>query len=66
MRNPSERYSTKSEKKRSWRSKDEGRLDSYAVLAYINDEAAAGRVKEYLNLGRSGKAELYMNVVNLG
>ena len=41
-------------------------LDSYAVLAYINDEAAADRVEEYLNLGRSGKAELYMNAVNLG
>ncbi|WP_456365997.1 PIN domain-containing protein [Thermococcus sp.] len=41
-------------------------LDSYAVLAYINDEAAADRVEEYLNLGRSGKAEIYMNVVNLG
>ncbi|WP_297457857.1 type II toxin-antitoxin system VapC family toxin [Thermococcus sp.] len=41
-------------------------LDSYAVLAYMNDEPAAERVEEYLNLGRSGKAELYMNVVNLG
>ncbi len=41
-------------------------LDSYAVLAYINDEPAAEKVEEYLNLGRSGKAELYMNVVNLG
>ena len=41
-------------------------LDSYAVLAYINDEAAAVRVEEYLNLGRREKAELYMNVVNLG
>ncbi|WP_297506117.1 type II toxin-antitoxin system VapC family toxin [Thermococcus sp.] len=41
-------------------------LDSYAVLAYMNDEPAAEKVEEYLNLGRSGKAELYMNVVNLG
>ncbi|WP_297488114.1 type II toxin-antitoxin system VapC family toxin [Thermococcus sp.] len=41
-------------------------LDSYAVLAYINEEAVADKVEEYLNLGRSGKAEIYMNVVNLG
>ena len=41
-------------------------LDSYAVLAYINDEAAAERVEEYLDLVRSGEAELYMNAVNLG
>ncbi len=41
-------------------------FDSYAVLAYINDEPAAERVEEYLNLARSEKAKLYMNVVNLG
>ena len=41
-------------------------LDNYAVLAYINEEAVADKVEEYLNLGRSGKAEIYMNVVNLG
>ena len=34
-------------------------LDSYAVLAYMNDEPAAEKVEEYLNLGRSGRAELY-------
>uniref|UniRef100_UPI00261834D7 type II toxin-antitoxin system VapC family toxin n=1 Tax=Thermococcus sp. TaxID=35749 RepID=UPI00261834D7 len=31
-----------------------------------NEEAVADKVEEYLNLGRSGKAEIYMNVVNLG
>jgi len=41
-------------------------LDSYAVLAYINDEPASEKVQEYLDLGKEGKAELYMNVVNLG
>ena len=41
-------------------------LDSHAVLAYINDEPAAEKVQEYLDLGREEKAKLYMNVVNLG
>jgi len=41
-------------------------LDSHAVLAYINDEPAAEKVQEYLDLGQEGEAELYMNVVNLG
>jgi len=41
-------------------------LDSYAVLAYINDEPASEKVQKYLDLGRRGKVELYMNVVNLG
>jgi predicted nucleic acid-binding protein len=41
-------------------------LDSYALLAYIADEPGADKVEEYLTLGRSRKAELYINVVNLG
>ncbi|MCO6040372.1 type II toxin-antitoxin system VapC family toxin [Thermococcus alcaliphilus] len=41
-------------------------LDSYALLVYINNEPPADRVEKYLNLGREGKADLYMNVVNLG
>lgn len=41
-------------------------LDSYAILAYIADEEGADKVEEYLSLARAGKAELYMNVVNLG
>ncbi|AHL21828.1 MULTISPECIES: type II toxin-antitoxin system VapC family toxin [Thermococcus] len=41
-------------------------LDSHAILAYINDEPAAEKVQEYLNLGKEGKVGLYMNVVNVG
>ena len=41
-------------------------LDSYAILAYINDEPALEKVQKYLDLGRRGKVEPYMNVVNLG
>ena len=41
-------------------------LDSHAVLAYINDEPVSEKVQKYLDLGRNGKAKLYMNVVNLG
>jgi len=41
-------------------------LDSHAILAYINDEPAAEVVQNYLDFGRNGRAELYMNVVNLG
>lgn len=41
-------------------------LDSYAILAYLADEEGADKVEEYLSLARAGKAELYMNVVNLG
>ncbi|MBP1912208.1 type II toxin-antitoxin system VapC family toxin [Thermococcus stetteri] len=41
-------------------------LDSYAILTYIADEDGADKVEEYLSLARAGKAELYMNVVNLG
>ncbi|CAD5243765.1 type II toxin-antitoxin system VapC family toxin [Thermococcus camini] len=41
-------------------------LDSHAILVYINDEPAAEKVQEYLDLGKEGKVELYMNVVNIG
>ncbi|WP_456421888.1 PIN domain-containing protein [Thermococcus sp.] len=41
-------------------------LDSYAILSYINDEPAAEKVQEYLDLGKKGKVKLYMNVVNMG
>ncbi len=41
-------------------------LDSYAVLTYIADDPGADKVEKYLKLAQNSKANLYMNVVNLG
>ncbi|GFP19468.1 ribonuclease VapC [Candidatus Hakubella thermalkaliphila] len=41
-------------------------LDSFAVLAYLNDEEGADQVEEILKGARAGEMEVYMHVVNLG
>ena len=41
-------------------------LDSFALLAYLNDEPGGSRVQEILILGKSNKCRLVMSLINLG
>ncbi len=41
-------------------------LDSYALLAYLNDEPGGERVQEGLALAKSHKCRLVMSLINLG
>lgn len=41
-------------------------LDSYAVLAWLQDEEGAQKVEESLVKARDGKIEVFINVINLG
>ena len=41
-------------------------LDSFALLAYLGDEAGAGDVEDILSAARRGQAEVWMSVINLG
>jgi predicted nucleic acid-binding protein len=41
-------------------------FDSYAVLAYQFGEESKGKVKEILLAAESGRANLYLNLINLG
>ncbi len=41
-------------------------LDSFAILAHLQDEPAADAVEELLRRGRRGDVLLFMAVVNLG
>jgi len=41
-------------------------LDSFALLAYLNDEPGGGRVQEVLALAKSHKCRLVMSLINLG
>ena len=41
-------------------------LDSFAFLAYLNDEPGRERVQEILALGKSHKCRLVMSLINLG
>lgn len=41
-------------------------LDSFAVLALLNDEPGAARVEELLRQARAGEATLAMSLINLG
>ena len=41
-------------------------LDSFALLAYLEDEAGAQAVEEILDACRAGDAESWLSVVNLG
>ena len=41
-------------------------LDSYALLAYFQDEEGADKVQTVLEMGSEGKAHLFLSVVNLG
>ena len=39
-------------------------LDSYALIAYLEDEKGAGKVQEVLADGEKGKLTLFMSIVN--
>ena len=41
-------------------------LDSYALMAYLNDEPGGRRVQEVLALAKSHKCHLMMSLINLG
>jgi ribonuclease VapC len=41
-------------------------LDSFALLAYLEDEAGAATVEEILEVCREGEAESWLSIVNLG
>lgn len=41
-------------------------LDSFAVLAYLGDEAGAAEVEEILDAASDDRAEVWMCVINLG
>ena len=41
-------------------------LDSYALLAYLEDEAGALQVKSLLSQAETGPSRLWMSIVNLG
>ncbi len=41
-------------------------LDSFAVLAYLEDEAGAGQVSAVLETARQGGASVWMSIVNYG
>ena len=41
-------------------------LDSFAILALINDEPGAGRVEELLHQAKEGTVQAYMSLINLG
>lgn len=41
-------------------------LDSFAILAYLQDEAGATQVEEFLNAAHRGRIEAWISVVNVG
>jgi PIN domain nuclease of toxin-antitoxin system len=41
-------------------------LDSFALLAYLNDEPGGEQVQEVLTLGKTHKCRLMMSLINLG
>jgi predicted nucleic acid-binding protein len=41
-------------------------LDSYALLAYLNNEPGGNRVQEVLELAKEHKCRLVMSLINLG
>ena len=41
-------------------------LDSFALLAYLNDEPGRARVQEILALGKNHKCRLVISLINLG
>jgi len=41
-------------------------LDSFAVLAYLEDETGAGRVSAVLESARQNRASVWMSIVNYG
>jgi ribonuclease VapC len=41
-------------------------LDSFALLAYLNDEPGGGRVQEVLGFAKTHKCRLVMSLINFG
>jgi len=41
-------------------------LDSYAMIAHLEDEAGGGRVRKLFRAAEAGNTRLYMSVINLG
>jgi ribonuclease VapC len=41
-------------------------LDTFALLAYLRDEPAAGRIEKLLDSVQQGKCRLYLSMINLG
>jgi predicted nucleic acid-binding protein len=41
-------------------------LDTFAVIAYLNDEEGADKVEKILNKAEEGKVKLFMHAINLG
>jgi len=41
-------------------------LDAFALMAYLNGEPAADRVRELLSDGENGKCHIHMSIINLG
>jgi len=41
-------------------------LDSYAMIAHLEDEAAGTKVRRILKSAQAGQTKLYMSVINLG
>lgn len=41
-------------------------LDTFALLAYLQDEPTASRIEKLLENARQGKCRLYLSIINLG
>ena len=41
-------------------------MDAFELMAYLNGEPAAQRVRELLDNGEKGKCHIYMSIINLG
>jgi predicted nucleic acid-binding protein len=41
-------------------------LDTFAVIAYLNDEEGADKVEKLLNKAKEGEVKLFMHAINLG
>ena len=41
-------------------------LDTFAVIAYLNDEEGADKVEKLLNKAKEGEIKLFMHAINLG
>ena len=41
-------------------------LDSFALLAYLQDEPVADRIEKLLDNARKGKCHLFLSMINLG
>ena len=41
-------------------------LDSYAMIAHLEDEAGGEQVRKFLRAAQAGRTQLYMSVINVG